>query len=188
MAPKYIKTLDVRTRPKWRAWLKKHGDSESEIWLIYHKRHTGIPSVSYGDSVEEALCFGWIDSIIKRLDDDRYARKFTPRKPDSAWSTINRRRYADLKSRGLLASAGLERPPTNRSGDAPRPSTSTLPPDLERQIKANAQAKRFFDVLAPSYRRMCITWIEAAKRAETRQKRIREVIMMLAARRKPGLK
>ena len=144
--------------------------------------------MSYGDSVEEALCFGWVDSLIKRLDDDRYARKFTPRKPDSAWSTINRRRYVDLKSRGLLASAGLERPPTNRSGDAPRPSMATLPPDLERQLKANAKAKRFFDVLAPSYRRMYIAWIDAAKREETKQKRIREVIMMLAAGRKPGLK
>jgi uncharacterized protein YdeI (YjbR/CyaY-like superfamily) len=187
LASKDIKTVDVRTRQDWRAWLKKHGDSESEIWLIYHKRHTSIASVSYGDSVEEALCFGWVDSIIKRLDDDRYVRKFTPRKPDSAWSTINRRRYADLKSRGLLAPAGLERPPTNRSGDAPRPSTATLPPDLEEQLKANPRAQEFFNGLAPSYRRNCIAWIESAKRDETREKRIRYVVMALTAGRKVGL-
>jgi uncharacterized protein YdeI (YjbR/CyaY-like superfamily) len=188
MASKDIKTLDVRTRPEWRNWLKNHGETESEIWLIYHKRHTAIPSVSYGDSVEEALCFGWVDSIVKRLDDDRYVRKFTPRKPDSAWSTINRRRYADLKARGLLEAAGLQRPPTERSGDAPKPSSSSAPPDLKRRLKANPRAQQFFDGLAPSYRRMCIAWIEAAKRDETRQKRVREVVELCAAGRKLGLK
>src|SRR6516225_5280720 len=122
MSAKPLKTLDVRTRPDWRQWLQEHHDSESEIWLVFHKRHTAEPSLGYDDAVEEALCFGWIDSLIRRLDDDRYARKFTPRKADSAWSTINQRRYADLKARGLLAAPGLERAPTGRSGDAPRPS------------------------------------------------------------------
>lgn len=120
MSAKNLSTLDVRSREQWRNWLRDHHDSESEIWLVFHKHHTPEKSISYDDIVEEALCFGWIDSIVKRLDDDRYARKFTPRKPDSKWSTINRRRYAGLKARGLLAAPGLERAPTSRSGDAPR--------------------------------------------------------------------
>ena len=88
-----MKTLDVRTREKWRAWLAKHHDSESEIWLIFHKQHTGEASVAYQDALDEALCYGWIDSLIKRIDADRYARKFTPRTADSNWSTINVKRY-----------------------------------------------------------------------------------------------
>src|SRR5438477_10432846 len=127
MAAKSRKTLDVRSRAQWRAWLEKHHDSESEVWLVFYKLHTGRKSPPYDDAVEEALCFGWIDSLVRRLDDDRYARKFTPRKPDSRWSTINRRRYADLRERGLLAAPGLERPPTGPSGDAPRPSVSVIP-------------------------------------------------------------
>jgi len=103
MSAKPIETLDVQNRQDWRQWLKGNHDSRSEIWLVFHKRHTRIDGMSYDDAVEEALRFGWIDSIVRRLDDDRCARKFTPRKSNSKWSTINRRRYADLKGRGLLA-------------------------------------------------------------------------------------
>src|SRR5213075_2717902 len=103
MAAKSRKTLDVHSRAQWRAWLEKHHDSESEVWLVFYKLHTGRKSPPYEDAVEEALCFGWVDSLVRRLDDDRFARKFTPRKPDSKWSSINRRRYADLQARGLLA-------------------------------------------------------------------------------------
>src|SRR5262245_10098479 len=104
---KNLRTLDVRSRQQWRNWLQTHHDSVAEIWLVFHELHTDKKSISYDDAVEEALCFGWIDSIIRRLDDNRYARKFTPRKPDSRWSTINRQRYAKLKSCGLLAEPGL---------------------------------------------------------------------------------
>jgi uncharacterized protein YdeI (YjbR/CyaY-like superfamily) len=116
-----LATLDVRKRPQWRKWLEAHHESTSEIWLVFHKRHTAEGCLSYDDAVEEALCFGWIDSIVRRLDEDRYARKFTPRKPESRWSTINRQRYAELEARGLLAAPGRERVPGKRSGDAPRP-------------------------------------------------------------------
>src|SRR3954447_21845386 len=105
---KRLKTLDVRTLAGWRRWLAEHHDSDTEVWLIFHKRHTGEPSVEYGDALDEALCFGWIDSLIKRLDDDRYARKFTPRKPDSKWSSVNRRRYAVLEASGRLMPSGKE--------------------------------------------------------------------------------
>ena len=178
MSPRSIKTLDVRTRLEWRKWLERHHDSEAEIWLVFHKTHTGVVSVDSEDAVEEALCFGWIDSIIRRLDDERYARKFTPRKPDSRWSTINRQRYADLKSRGLLAPAGLERAPTDRGGDG---QPSAIPAYIEKQFKTNAHAWQYFERLAPSYREGYIRWIDSAKRQETKQKRLLEAIRRLAA-------
>jgi uncharacterized protein YdeI (YjbR/CyaY-like superfamily) len=90
MPAKTLKTFDAESRAHWRNWLGTHHDSESEIWLVFYKRQTGRASVSYDDAVAEALCFGWIDSLIKRIDDARYARKFTPRKPGSKWSTSNR--------------------------------------------------------------------------------------------------
>lgn len=178
--------LEVRSRQQWRDWLRRHHASESEVWLVFHKGTEA--SISYVDAVEEALCFGWIDSIIKRLDDDRYARKFTPRKLDSKWSTINKRRYADLQARGLLEAAGLERPPTNRSGDAPRPSLSALPPYIEKELKANGSVWNFFEQLAPSCRRAYIGWIDSAKRVETKEKRLAEAIAMMSAGKKLGLK
>ncbi len=113
MITKNLKTVEMRSRQDWRNWLKAHHDSEREIWLIFYKRRAADMFVSYDAAVEEALCFGWIDCLVKRLDDDRYARKFTPRKPDSKWSTSNRQRYAELEARGLLATPGLNRPPTD---------------------------------------------------------------------------
>ena len=107
-----LATLDVRQRQQWRKWLEAHHDSASEIWLVFHKRHTAEECISYDDAVEEALCFGWIDSIVRRLDEDRYARKFTPRKPESRWSTSNRQRYVKLEALGLLAAPGRKRVPT----------------------------------------------------------------------------
>jgi uncharacterized protein YdeI (YjbR/CyaY-like superfamily) len=188
MSAKSLKTLDVRSRRLWRKWLENNHASESEAWLVFHKQHTGEKSISYGDAIDEALCFGWVDSLVKRLDDDRYARKFTPRKPDSRWSTINRRRYAELKASGLLAPAGLKRPPTDRDGDAPRPSIAALPSYIEKELKANARAGEFFEKLAPSCRRNYIGWVDSAKREETKQKRLREMISLLTAGKKLGLK
>jgi uncharacterized protein YdeI (YjbR/CyaY-like superfamily) len=90
-------TIDVRTRQRWRAWLAKNHASSPDIWLVRHKQHTGVKSMPYGDLVREALCFGWVDSLIKRLDDATFAIKVTPRKPESKWSEINRRRWNQLE-------------------------------------------------------------------------------------------
>jgi uncharacterized protein YdeI (YjbR/CyaY-like superfamily) len=188
MSAKPIETLDVQNRQEWREWLREHGDLRSEIWLVFHKRDSGVTSISYDDAVEEALCFGWIDSLVRRLDEARYARKFTPRKADSKWSTANRQRYADLASRGLLAAPGLQRAPTSRSGDAPRPSLTTIPPYIEAALKTDPRAWQFFEQLAPSHRRAYIGWIESAKREETREKRLREALSLLAAGEKPSMK
>ena len=181
-------TLAVGSRQEWRNWLGNHHDSQSEIWLVFNKVATGVTTLSYDDAVEEALCFGWIDSIIRRLDDARYARKFTPRKADSKWSTLNRRRYASLASRGLLATPGLDRAPTGRSGDAPRPSLLEIPSFIMETLKSNARAWRHFEQLTPSRRRAYLGWIASAKREETKKKRLREALSLLAAGKELGLK
>jgi uncharacterized protein YdeI (YjbR/CyaY-like superfamily) len=104
--------VDVRTRAKWRTWLAKHHASAAGAWLVMHKKHTGVKCVSYDDAVREALCFGWIDSMERRLDDERYALKFSPRRPGSNWAESNRTRWAELKAAGLLAPAGKKLGPT----------------------------------------------------------------------------
>jgi uncharacterized protein YdeI (YjbR/CyaY-like superfamily) len=182
-----LMTLEVRNRQQWRTWLGKHHASSPGVWLVFHKEHTRVKCIPYEDSVREALCFGWIDSLIKRLDDDRYARKFTPRKPSSKWSDSNRKRWAELKAAGLLTPQGLVAAPTDNTS-APRPAIPELPAYIASALKTNPKAWRFFQGLAPTYRRHFVTWIHAAKRAETREKRIRESIALLAAGRKLGLK
>jgi uncharacterized protein YdeI (YjbR/CyaY-like superfamily) len=183
-----MKTIEVQTTSQWRAWLAKHHDSDSEIWLVFRKRHTGEPSIAYEDAVDEALCFGWIDSLVKRLDGERYARKFTPRKPDSRWSTANRKRYERLRTSGRLMSSGLKLAPTGRSGDAPRPSATRVPQYIQQALKRHPAARNYFETLAPSYRRMYIAWIDSAKQEETRMRRLKEAIGLLAAGKKLGLK
>ena len=182
-----LSRLDVRTRARWRQWLAKHHAATPGIWLVRHKQHTGVETMSYEDLVHEALCFGWVDSLIKRLDDDRFAIKVTPRKPTSKWSDINRGRWKALKAAGLLAPAGLAAAPTaNRY--AARPVVPELPAYVEKAIRANARAWPFFRQLARTDRRDFVVWIHTAKRPETREKRLRESIALLAAGRKLGLK
>ena len=182
-----LMTLEVRSRRQWRAWLAKHHTSSPGVWLVFHKAHTGVKSIPYEDTVREALCFGWIDSLIKRLDDDRYALKVTPRQPTSKWSDINRNRWLELKTAGLLSSAGLAAAPTNNTY-APRPVVPDLPVYIAKALKANSKAWEFFRELAPTYRRDFVVWIHTAKRPETRERRIRESIALMAAGKKLGLK
>jgi uncharacterized protein YdeI (YjbR/CyaY-like superfamily) len=188
MPARRVATLDLKSRREWRQWLARHHDSEAGVWLVFHKRHTGVSGIDYEDAVAEALCFGWVDSLVKRLDDARYARKFTPRKPDSKWSTANRRRYEKLEAQGRLAAPGRQRTPTDRSGDAPRSSVDALPGYIEQALRRNTRAWKHFEQLAPSYRRAYIAWIDSAKREETKRKRMREAVGLLAAGKKLGLK
>jgi len=183
-----IRTVDVDDRRAWRAWLDAHHRSERAVWLVFHKRHTGRRSIAYDDAVEEALCFGWIDSIVRRLDADRYARKFTPRTVDSRWSSANRRRYAALRAQGLLSAAGRARAPTQRSGDAPRPDLAKLPPYIDAALRADPRVLRHFQALAPSRRRALVGWIDSAKREATRAKRLAEAVRRLRAGQTIGLK
>jgi uncharacterized protein YdeI (YjbR/CyaY-like superfamily) len=183
-----LRMLDIESGERWRDWLAAHHDSEAEVWLIFHKRHTGRPSISYEAAIDEALCFGWVDSLIKRIDDARYARKFTPRKADSSWSESNIRRYERLLAAGRLADPGRIRPPTDRIARAPRPSVTKLPAYIVRALKARPAAQKYFDNLAPSHKRRYLGWIDSAKKQETKEKRLKEAMAMLAAGRKPGLK
>lgn len=179
--------LEVGSRRQWRAWLGKHHASSPGVWLVFYKDHTGVKSIAYEDTVREALCFGWIDSLIKRLDDERYARKFTPRQPTSKWSDTNRRRWAEIKAAGLITPAGLAAAPTDK-GYAPRPVIPDLPAYIARALQDDPKAWRFFQELAPTYRRHFVGWIHSAKRRATRENRIREAIALLGAGKKLGLK
>ena len=183
-----LRTFEARDLAAWKEWLAANHQSESEVWLLFYHRESGRACVSYDDALDEALCFGWIDSLVKHLDEQRYARKFTPRKPESKWSTANRKRYARLEAGGRLMPAGRERPPTARSGDAPRPAEGVVPGYILEALREHPAALRFFDSLAPSYRRLYIAWIDSAKQAETKSRRLKEAIGLLSQGEKLGLK
>ena len=182
-----LATLRVTNRRQWRAWLTRHHTSSAGVWLVFYKAHTGVKSIPYEDAVREALCFGWIDSLVRRLDDDRYALKVTPRQRTSKWSDSNRKRWVELKAAVLLTPAGLAAGPTN-STYAPRPVVPDLPAYIAKALRGNSRAWRFFRELAPTYRRDFVVWIHTAKRPETRDRRIRDSISLLAAGKKLGLK
>jgi uncharacterized protein YdeI (YjbR/CyaY-like superfamily) len=185
--PDNLITLDVRTRAEWRLWLEKHHASSPGIWLLRHKKHTRVKSMPYEDLVCEALCFGWVDSLIKRLDDNQYAIKVTPRQPTSKWSELNRKRWKELKAAGLLAAPGLAAAPTaNRY--APKPKIPELPGYIVTAFKSNSGAWTFFQGLSARNRRDFVVWIHTAKRPETRERRIRQSIELLSAGKKLGLK
>ena len=183
-----VNTFLARTLTQWRGWLDEHHDSESEVWLIFHRRHTGLMSIAYQDALDEALCFGWIDSLIKRLDESRYARKFTPRKADSRWSNRNRKRYAELKAGGRLKPAGIRRAPTARHYDARPRLPSEVPAYIEASLRKRPAAWRHFEGLAPSHRRQYVGWIDSAKHAKTKLRRLKEAIGLLAAGKELGLR
>jgi uncharacterized protein YdeI (YjbR/CyaY-like superfamily) len=154
--------------------------------MVFHKKHTGIPSIPYDDAVEEALCFGWIDSLIRRLDDRRYARKFTPRRPGSVWSPTNKERAERMIAAGRMTGAGLaliehakDTGAWEREAERPNPSDKPLPAELRRALEQHPRAAERFRALAPSERRRYIGWIGAAKRSETRERRTREAIAKL---------
>jgi uncharacterized protein YdeI (YjbR/CyaY-like superfamily) len=179
--------LDVRTRNEWRQWLAKHHASSPGIWLLRHKPHTGVTSMPYEDLVREALCFGWVDSLIKRLDENLYAIKVTPRQPTSKWSDLNRKRWKELQTAGLLAAPGLAAAPTaNRY--APKPTIPELPSYIGTAFKADPRAWKFFKTLSARNRRDFVVWIHTARRPETRERRIRKAVELLSAGMKLGLK
>ncbi len=191
---KISKTFYARNREEWRAWLEKNHATESEIWLVYYKQHTGKPRVAYNDAVEEALCFGWIDSNIQKIDDEKYAQKFTPRKSTSKWSALNKRRVAKLKQEGKMTEAGLavlnnEGTEDDYGRTPERAAQDMVPPSFfEQALKRNRKAHDYFNSLAPSYRRNYIRWLSAAKTEATRIKRVKEAIALLAENQKLGMR
>ena len=177
------KTLYVTNREEWRAWLTKHAQSETEVWLIFYKKHTGQPRISYDHAVEEALCFGWIDSIVKKMDDEKFAQKFTPRRDGSRWSALNKRRLRKLIRDGRMTDAGLAKvDPGTLGADVqkePREGEEDVPRVVKQALKANATAWKNFQSLTPSRRSAYVRLIMDAKKEETRERRVREAISLL---------
>ena len=185
--------VEASSRDEWRAWLAKHHASETEVWLVYYKKHTGKPSVSYRESVEEALCFGWIDGIKKRVDDERYMHRFTPRRSNSKWSLLNITLARELIESGAMTGAGLAAFKQRKTYDEEflkQKSTQhiELAPETERALKANKMAWANFNKLAPSYRKNYVAWLQSAKKTETREKRLKELLKVLEQNKKLGMK
>jgi uncharacterized protein YdeI (YjbR/CyaY-like superfamily) len=185
--------LHITKRDEWRAWLERHHDAEKEVWLVYYKRHTGKPRIPYDDAVEEALCYGWIDSTVKRIDDEKYMQKYTPRKNESVWSELNKIRAERMIRRGRMTEAGLAKiREAKRNGQwgraGPREYPTEIPHDLKRALGANKKARQNFQNFAPSYRRQFIGWIMSASRDETRRKRIKETVRLAANNEKLGMR
>ena len=185
------KTTNAANRIEWRAWLEQHYATETEVWLVYNKKGCGKPSATYLESLEEALCSGWIDSIIQRIDDEKYARKFNPRRAGSKWSELNKHLVAKLVREGSMTVAGLAKVDfTLPEADAPRPKRPELPlPEwLRAGLMTSPNAWKIFNALPPSHRREYIGWISDAKKEETRQRRTREAIERLEKNETLGLK
>jgi uncharacterized protein YdeI (YjbR/CyaY-like superfamily) len=168
-----MKTFYVEDRGKWRAWLEANSPSAPEVWLIYYNKGTNRPRIAYADAVEEAICFGWIDSKIKKLDEARFAQLFTPRRPKSRWSTSNIARARKMIREGKMTAAGLKVfEPGRRTPALP----TQLPAPLEEQFRREITAWENFRRFPPSYQRLTIGWVAGAKQEETRLRRLRQLI------------
>jgi len=175
------KTLHVTNRKDWRAWLRQHYKTEREIWLIYYKKETGQPRIVYNDAVEEALCFGWIDSTLKRLDEKRSAQRFSPRKPKSKYSPANRERL-----RKLLKQRKVIKEVRETLGDIAEEKFE-IPKDILKAIKANKEAWKNFQKFSDAYKRIRIGFIDGArKRPAEFKKRLRYFIAMTVKNKQYG--
>lgn len=167
-------------RPSWRAWLETHHDTERGVWLCSWKPATGRPACPYPDAVEEALCFGWIDSTVNRLDDERGLQLMTPRKPKSSWTRLNRQRVADMEAAGLMSDAGRAAVEVARANGywTIYESVEDLiePEELAAALDAVPAAREHWDAFPPSARKQMLWPIVSAARAETRAKRIASIV------------
>lgn len=188
---KMVSTYYAKDRQEWRSWLEEHHQSVKEVWLVYYKAASGQASISYEDSVEEALCFGWVDSIIQKIDEQRYARKFTPRTNTAKWSESNKRRMAKLIREGRMTEAGLGKLDNLARLDEPsveRPRELVIPSYIEQRLRENPVAWENFNHMAPSQRRIYIGWISDANRIETIDRRLAEAIQRLEKNLPLGMK
>jgi len=171
MEPKFFATPAA-----WRDWLEKHHGQHKELLVGFYKKNSGKPSISWPESVDAALCFGWIDGIRRRIDDVSYSIRFTPRKPTSIWSSINMKRVAELTAQGLMRPAGLKafeaRQEKRSAVYAFEQQNIGFDRAQERLFRANARAWEFFQSQPPGYRRLVTWWVTSAKREETRERRL----------------
>jgi uncharacterized protein YdeI (YjbR/CyaY-like superfamily) len=185
------KPIFFATAATFRAWLERHHESAKELLVGFYKKSSGRPSITWPESVDEALCFGWIDGVRKSLAEDAYTIRFTPRKPASIWSAINVDKVAQLKKLGKMRPAGLRAfalRTAERTGvySFERSQAAQLAPEQERALRANRKAAAYFDAQPPWYRRTAIHWVISAKRDETRERRLKQLIADSAAGRTIG--
>lgn len=179
-----METLDVATSADWRSWLDKHHLAKTEIWLLFHRKGSKVPSITYADALDEALTYGWIDSVIRKIDEEKYARKFTPRKPWSIWSSLNISHVNRLKKQGRMTRWGLQAF-AERTGKVSQMEKINIegaktPSDLKEALKKNKDAWNNFQKFTPSYKKRYLIWISGAKRPETRKKRIDEAVLLIS--------
>jgi len=179
-----LKKVRPKSRAAWREWLDEHHAVSSGVWVVFAKKHTGLPTLSYEDAVQEALCFGWIDSLLKSIDDRFHMQMFTPRKAKSAWSVTNKARLAKLMKAGLMAPAGLAAVKLAKKSGSWNTYADvdaiTIPPELQRAFDANPDAKKNWTTYTPSAQRSFLHMVNNAKRPETREKSVRRVIDLVA--------
>lgn len=181
-----MRQLHVTTADEWRQWLaKNHLHEKDGVWLVFYKKETGRPSIDYDESVEEALCFGWVDSLIKRIDDASYCRKYTPRKNNSLWSASNKERVQKIIQDGRMTKFGQAKVDAAKKSGRWKLDPKPIPPqdvpmEFSEALSGNKRAKDFFETLAPGYRRTFVLWIASAKRPETRAQRITKSLALLA--------
>ena len=171
------------TPQEWRAWLEEHHDTETEVLVGFYKKATGRPSITWPEAVDQALCFGWIDGVRRRIDDETYAIRFTPRRPTSKWSAVNARRMQELEEAGLVHPAGRVAFERRRAADYSyeREEAARLAPGQERRFRGSAAAWTYFESRPPWYRRAATHWVTSAKRPETRERRLSQLIEDSAA-------
>jgi len=182
----------VKSREEWRKWLEENHSIEQGIWLIYYKKISGKPRVSYNDAVEEALCFGWIDGKIKRVNDDYYMQWFTPRRKGSRWSRLNISRVQRLVSDGLMKPEGLSAyqealKNPELTYNVRSESVISIPDDLMTALEANTEALNNFMNSPPGSRKLYLLWLNDAKREETRKGRITKIVERSAKNIRAGM-
>jgi uncharacterized protein YdeI (YjbR/CyaY-like superfamily) len=174
------------TPAQFRVWLEEHHESASELLVGYYKKRSGRPSITWPESVDQALCFGWIDGVRRSLGDEAYTIRFTPRKPRSTWSAVNVARMQELVAEGLVHPAGqaaFERRRDDRTAiySYEQRRKARLPAEYQQRLRANAAAAEYFDSRPPWYRRTAIHWVISAKREATRERRLAQLIEDSAA-------
>ena len=189
MSDQEMDTFCPANRQDWRNWLLENHRSRQSVWLIYYKVKAGKPTVKYNDAVDEALCFGWIDSKAKPIDDERFMQFFSKRKAKSVWSKINNEKVERLISEGLMTDAGFESIAIAKQNGfwsiLDTAESLEIPDDLEAEFQKNPDSKDYFLSLSRSDKRNILQWLVLAKRIETRQKRITEIVELAGQRQKP---
>ncbi len=186
---KEIQTFYPKSRQDWREWLQVNHDKKQSVWLIYYKKKSNIPTVTYSEAVDEALCFGWIDSKSKPIDEHKFMQFFSRRKEKSIWSKINKDKIERLTNEGLMTKAGfeiVEKAKQNGSWTIlDEAEALIIPIDLEKEFETRPNAKQYFLTLSRSDKRNILQWLTLAKRQETRQKRITEIVELANQNLKP---